>query len=473
MAYLDDLDPSLDYDAQELALKQAEARIAALRGMKAPQLPGQTTGFQSAVTGTQVAGPVPKMKFGSYLGQAAPLLADYTAGRMQDEVLQRRTQLDAQQEADILRTIGEQPKGLGPTPALDAQGNPTSQMLPPVPPTLEANLKWGQKLSRFPKTRSLGGDYMKDQLIEEGKREQARQLEMYKLLYGSQEKKLDRANTLEAARIRAAPKGASVVRPVNLGGGQMAVADETAPNGWRVVGERKEPIPRNMQYLGPNPNATGDHDAGLWFDASSREGTPVPGPLKPDKLPVGMGEKFMANNAAIGQVDQLARLLNTPEGRNALGPTRSTLSRIPGPYGEWVLNNWIDSKGTVTRAMVSAIGNTKLHDLSGATVTVGEEARFKPYIPAVGDSYQTALFKLAGFRQEYMRAQKEYIDYAKAQGYRLPGKAPEVPMEEVPAAPENQIPGGVPGQPGPAAPAAPAASGVRRKVWNKNKGDWE
>lgn len=467
MAYLDDLDPSLDYDAQELALKQAEARIAALRGMKAPQLPGQTTGFQSAVTGTQVAGPVPKMKFGSYLGQAAPLLADYTAGRMQDEVLQRRTQLDAQQEADILRTIGEQPKGLGPTPALDAQGNPTSQMLSPVPPTLEANLKWGQKLSRFPKTRSLGGDYMKDQLIEQGKREQAQQLEMYKLLYGSQEKKLDRANALKVAETRAG-KGANFH---SLGNGQYAVPDPNQPSGWAVHGEKNkspEDLNHNLQYVGVNPDSTGPHDAGFWADPRNPSKL-IPGVRIDKPLPVGAGQAWMANNAAINQVDRAVEALRSSE--TATGFTKGVLASL-GRVGNWAMNNWIDPDGTVTRAMVTDLGSLRLHDRSGATVTGPEWERLRSYIPEVGDSLKTAIDKLSVFRAGYVAMQKELLGYAENESYRLPGQIPTEPKGRTASGKVNQIPGGTPGNPAATVPT-PAASAVRKKVWNKAKGDWE
>jgi len=82
------------------------------------------------------------------------------------------------------------------------------------------------------------------------------------------------------------------------------------------------------------------------------------------------------------------------------------------------LNMW-DPKGAEPRALLSDIGSLKIHDRSGANVTVSESPRLKPFVPQVGDDPKTVMMKLKNFRREYesmLRDQSE--SYGPDAGYR-------------------------------------------------------
>lgn len=63
----------------------------------------------------------------------------------------------------------------------------------------------------------------------------------------------------------------------------------------------------------------------------------------------------------------------------------------------------IDPEGVQTRAAVAGLAAEKVHQLSGAAVSPAEFARLRPYLPASGDSAQTATNKLNNLRGEVER----------------------------------------------------------------------
>jgi hypothetical protein len=67
----------------------------------------------------------------------------------------------------------------------------------------------------------------------------------------------------------------------------------------------------------------------------------------------------------------------------------------------------VDPTGVDVRAAVSDIGSLKIHDRSGANVTVSEAPRLKPFIPMSTDTPSTAKKKLNGLKSELVMMQAE------------------------------------------------------------------
>lgn len=66
-----------------------------------------------------------------------------------------------------------------------------------------------------------------------------------------------------------------------------------------------------------------------------------------------------------------------------------------------------DAGGVDGRALVADIAGQKIHDRSGAAVTVGESQRLRPYVPNPTDTPETIEKKLANFEREYELMQQE------------------------------------------------------------------
>jgi hypothetical protein len=67
----------------------------------------------------------------------------------------------------------------------------------------------------------------------------------------------------------------------------------------------------------------------------------------------------------------------------------------------------LDPTGVEARAAIADIAGQRIHDRSGAAVTVGEAERLKPYVPNVTDTPATVKKKLEGFKREYQQMQQE------------------------------------------------------------------
>lgn len=77
-----------------------------------------------------------------------------------------------------------------------------------------------------------------------------------------------------------------------------------------------------------------------------------------------------------------------------------------------------DPEGVTARASVANIGSLKIHDRSGAAVTVGETPRLRPFIPTVSDAPDTVIKKLKELRREALKIANEYEKSLSEQGYR-------------------------------------------------------
>jgi len=136
----------------------------------------------------------------------------------------------------------------------------------------------------------------------------------------------------------------------------------------------------------------------VFFQPDKKGGNPaiIPGvsPPKP-QTPAAMQEKLAQNAVTLSKIDQALAMVEAKP--DALG--------LKNYAGDAVMQR-VDPSGVEVRAMIADIGGQKIHDRSGAAVTVGEAERLKPYIPAATDTPETAKKKLRLFRQEYAAMQQ-------------------------------------------------------------------
>lgn len=142
-------------------------------------------------------------------------------------------------------------------------------------------------------------------------------------------------------------------------------------------------------------------------------------PKPPGKESVAAEKARHEAALGIAAIDDAIKEIDRPEAKNALGP----INILPG-----AVRQYTDPNGVAARAAVANIGSMKLHDRSGAAVTVGEIPRLVPFIPAAIDDAKTAKVKLTKMREEYARMQNEW---AKGRGaseaYQEEGSAPAAP----------------------------------------------
>jgi hypothetical protein len=107
-------------------------------------------------------------------------------------------------------------------------------------------------------------------------------------------------------------------------------------------------------------------------------------------------------NLGIQGIDDALDKLRHKDATGATGP----LNAIPGSE---IVRQYTDTPEAIdARAAIANIGSLKLHDRSGAAVTVSEFPRLAPFIPKVTDSPVAANRKLENLKSEYQRMQAEW-----------------------------------------------------------------
>lgn len=104
-------------------------------------------------------------------------------------------------------------------------------------------------------------------------------------------------------------------------------------------------------------------------------------------IPTGLQAKLIANETSRQQIEKAKQeLMNNPDavGLQNILPD-SIVNRIPGNSGKG---------GTAARAAVADVGSLRIHDRSGAAVSVHEFPRLAPFIPSARDSAEVAARKL-------------------------------------------------------------------------------
>lgn len=154
--------------------------------------------------------------------------------------------------------------------------------------------------------------------------------------------------------------------------------------------------PQEIDVNGKPVLAIYDRKSGTFFDANTRQ--PIRGGIGPKQadIPASLREKMAQNEVTIGKIGRAMDLVDKYP--DAFG--------LKNMAGDAVVQRF-DPAGVEARALVADIAGQKIHDRSGAAVTVGEMARLRPYIPNVTDHSETVKKKLALFRAEYERIQDE------------------------------------------------------------------
>lgn len=437
MAYED----TYDYEGQADLIAQQAAKIKALRAMQPIETPGQQPGFRSAVTGAEMIGPYVKRPL---LGSLAPALADYTATQQEGQMNAAKSALTKTQYDNAAKWITAKPGNIAdavpdtqvpiqqgdtepmgsftgnPLKAIAGMTDPVEQQrameaynnqlkgnmktvpgTAAIPATRQSLLEWAAGGQANPATRQLALDSLKDQIVTQPGKESDR-------IYEAAQKALDRGATVEAARLKAIADRVTHME-----------TNQTTLNAAAIRAGKESPGANATfhETATPDPN---DPTKVIWQNANGQTTSMLPSkpakdPLK--NLPAAQSKAVIGNNTSMGKIDDALDMINTPAGAEATGLGKGLALKIPG-IGSWVVNNWWDPNGTATRAMVQDIGSLKLHDRSGASVTVGEMPRLAEFIPSVGDSKEVATKKLNNLRREIELNNSEIRDYADSQGYR-------------------------------------------------------
>jgi len=126
-------------------------------------------------------------------------------------------------------------------------------------------------------------------------------------------------------------------------------------------------------------------------------------------IPASITKGMTENLSAMQKIDSAIESLDkTP---NATGSWGSVVQYLSPEWGGKLNNEYIDPEGLKARAQVADIGSLKLHDRSGAAVTIGETPRLKPFIPSINDNAKTVTEKLLNLKAEYNNMLASQHDY--------------------------------------------------------------
>lgn len=132
--------------------------------------------------------------------------------------------------------------------------------------------------------------------------------------------------------------------------------------------------------------------------AEERPGLEVPGPNNIMAGSAALKKQIAANKSQLLVIDDaLAELEKNPD---AVGLKRGVGEIIPFMGGvQDQINQRFDPEGVGARAQIANIGSLKLHDRSGAAVTISEFPRLKPFIPTSADTPDAIRRKMAKLRE--------------------------------------------------------------------------
>lgn len=158
-------------------------------------------------------------------------------------------------------------------------------------------------------------------------------------------------------------------------------------------------------------------DQSLQIEKAAREKLEWGATHNPDGTPKKPLENVPAA-AANGIQENLKVIADIRAAIAALDTRPQSVGFGTGMLGE-TFTNWNDPNGTSTRAAIAAIGAKKIHDLSGAAVSMSEAPRFTPFVPTVTDPQEVSRAKLEKMLKEAESVVKEQFDYySPTNGYR-------------------------------------------------------
>tara|TARA_R110002126_G_scaffold7176_1_gene35569 strand:- start:1493 stop:2842 length:1350 start_codon:yes stop_codon:yes gene_type:complete len=181
---------------------------------------------------------------------------------------------------------------------------------------------------------------------------------------------------------------------------------------------RAQAPPRERMVFDANRGGTVNLDTGE-FKPVQQGGVDIgvkPKDLKP--VPPTINTAMTQNQVVLNKIARAEDLLTkTPE----------ATGMFKGMMPDAILNR-TDKEGTATRAALAELAATKVHDLSGAAVSVSEFGRLKPFLPQPTDNADTLRTKLAGMKAEVediVNATNQI--YSEEQGYKpIPSLAPKL-----------------------------------------------
>jgi len=149
--------------------------------------------------------------------------------------------------------------------------------------------------------------------------------------------------------------------------------------------------------------------------------SPVGEKLKP--VPQHINSAIIGNQAFLNKLDRANSLLTkNPEATGF----------FKGITSNEILNR-TDPSGTETRAALAELAASKVHDLSGAAVSVGEFARLKPFLPVPTDNAETLKTKLKNMKAEIQDImQMTRSVYSENQGYKSIPEFNQAPANKTP-----------------------------------------
>jgi hypothetical protein len=176
------------------------------------------------------------------------------------------------------------------------------------------------------------------------------------------------------------------------------ITEEDAFARRKMLREGKPAVQVNMQERAPSGYR--------WGGGGSLE--PIPGGPANKEIPSGVTTSFVDNEKLLATIDDAIKGVKAnPE---AIG----LKNLIPD-----VINQRMDPEGSPVRALIAQVGSLRYKDMSGAAVTVSEDARMAPYIPKLTDAPGVVVTKLQGLAKEIERTQKG-MAVAFKDGHRTP-----------------------------------------------------
>lgn len=231
---------------------------------------------------------------------------------------------------------------------------------------------------------------------------------------------------IQQAAQNAAETGRHNVSTEGLTARGQNMTQSTAMRGQNMVDARSKQALDTPQYMEtdsglvalPKKLAPGQSPTGT--PVLMADGTPLSKPLK--DIPATANTAIISNGQSLKKIQQALDLvggknIGDPAKGGATGDAEAT--GMKGYLFNGLLNR-VDPKGVETRALISDIGSLKIHDRSGAAVTVSESPRLMPFIPLATDDSATVTKKLNSLRREVEgEAQALGDTYSKANGYKV------------------------------------------------------
>jgi hypothetical protein len=190
----------------------------------------------------------------------------------------------------------------------------------------------------------------------------------------------------------------------------MTIPTRNAPGATDTVPNPVQPAAAPVQSAAaPTQQATPPQPAS---PPQQQDGIRIIQPKAAKPIPEGIQKGMTENVVALRKIeDAAAALSKTPEATGAgVGAVNSVAPNA--------VTNFMFPEGVNARALISDIGSLKIHDRSGAAVSVSEFPRLAPFIPTVGDSGPVLKDKLANFQREYINALNDMnSEYGADKGY--------------------------------------------------------